>query len=374
MTSQPTPLSGLSPRAESLDVFVALLSEIDAPTPAGDFYDRMCEAVCRVSSMERAVLFLYDDTLERVVAAGGHNLDLEALDDLEATLDEAPVAKRALIEDRVIVVSEGVERAIPLEYARRLGLETVVCTPLSAARRWFGVLFTDQGGGPIDLVDTERDALWTLGKVAALAASARVATRQEERTRRLSDRIDLAREIHEQVIQRLFGVSLALNAEHELSREERERCRSEIRDALADLRSALRRPLATTLGETGTTLRAELDRLCRRYGELPVEVTWPTGFELPAGLEPLAQSVLAEAFRNVHKHSEPKSVQVEVGADANTFMLEVRNDGVREGTRGTGMGLRLAQFEALQQGGMVEFGRSGRRAWRIRLVAPLEDE
>jgi hypothetical protein len=35
------------------------------------------------------------------------------------------------------------------------------------------------------------------------------------------------------------------------------------------------------------------------------------------------------------------------------------------------MGLRLAAFEALAQGGVVEFGRCDRDAWRVRLVVPL---
>jgi hypothetical protein len=36
------------------------------------------------------------------------------------------------------------------------------------------------------------------------------------------------------------------------------------------------------------------------------------------------------------------------------------------------MGLRLAAFEALQQGGVLEFGPHDGDGWRIRLVVPLE--
>ena len=36
------------------------------------------------------------------------------------------------------------------------------------------------------------------------------------------------------------------------------------------------------------------------------------------------------------------------------------------------MGLRLAALEAIQSGGMVEFGPVGRDEWRVRLVLPLE--
>jgi len=55
-------------------------------------------------------------------------------------------------------------------------------------------------------------------------------------------------------------------------------------------------------------------------------------------------------------------------------MLEVRNDGVGSGARGAGMGLRLAAFEALQHGGVVEFGSPGPGQWRVRLVVPLKRE
>jgi nitrogen-specific signal transduction histidine kinase len=54
--------------------------------------------------------------------------------------------------------------------------------------------------------------------------------------------------------------------------------------------------------------------------------------------------------------------------------LEVRNDGVLPGARGAGMGLRLATFEALQHGGVVDFGSTDDGGWRVRLVVPLAQE
>jgi hypothetical protein len=37
------------------------------------------------------------------------------------------------------------------------------------------------------------------------------------------------------------------------------------------------------------------------------------------------------------------------------------------------MGLRLVAFEALQQGGVVEFGAVDDGGWRVRLVFPLSE-
>jgi signal transduction histidine kinase len=355
---------------EPLEVFVELLADIDTDNSSTEFYDRICEAICRLTTMRRAAIFLADPGRRRVRAVGAYGTSMARLAALRPTLVNTPIAQRALLEDQVVVVSDNVEEVVPPEYARVLGITTLVCTPLSAAGRAYGVICADRGGGRFELSDGERHLLWTLGKTAALVATARNATRQQERARRLGERLDLAREIHERVMQRLFGVSLVLSAETPLDPAEKERCRIEMQEALSDLRRALERPLAPLPPDTGTTLEAELERLRTSPGP-PVTVDWPDDVILPLEFEPLAQSVLAEALRNIGKHSRPSCVEVAVSRDEDTFRLEIRNDGARAGAPGAGMGLRLAAFEALQHGGVVEFGPTGDDGWRVRLVVPL---
>ena len=358
---------------EPLEVFVELLADIDTNTSSTEFYDRICEAICRLTTMRRAAIFIADASRRRVRAVGAHGTSFSQLAALRPTLVNTPIAQRALLEDEVVVVSDRIEEAVPPDYAEVLGITTLVCTPMSAAGRAYGVICADRGGGRFDLTDGERHLLWTLGKTAALVAAARNATRQQERARRLAERLGLAREIHERVLQRLFGVSLALGAEQPLGRAERERCRVEMQEAIGDLRRALERPLAPLPPETGTTLADELERVKALPGP-PIEVDWHATVSVPSDLEPLAQSVLGEALRNAGKHAAPTRVEVIVSRDTDTFTLEVRNDGVRSPPDAdeAGMGLRLATFEALQQGGVVEFGSAGDGRWRVKLVVPLQ--
>ena len=120
------------------------------------------------------------------------------------------------------------------------------------------------------------------------------------------------------------------------------------------------------------TLRSELERLGRQYKNLPLKVQWGEGATVPERLEPLAVSVLNEALRNAEKHADPTEVTVTVAAPDGAFILEVRNDGLAtdgDGAGGSRMGLRLAAYEALQRGGMLEYGREEDQ-WRIRLVLP----
>ena len=362
---------------EPLEVFVELLADIDVQTSSTEFYDRMCEAICRLTTMRRAVIFMADADRGRVRAVGAYGTSIAQLSALRPTLVNTPIAQRALLEDKVVVISDRIEEEVPPQYAQLLGITTLVCTPLSAAGRAYGVICADRGGGRFELSDGERHLLWTLGKTAALVAAARNVTRQQERTRRLSDRLELAREVHERVLQRLFGVSLALSAEQPLDKPERDRCLVEMHEALGDLRRALERPLAPLPPETGTTLAAELERVRRSPG-MVVDVDWRGDFTVPSDLEPLAQSVLAEALHNIAKHAKPTRVEVLVTRDEGTFTLAVRNDGISAAVPvhagGGGMGLRLAAFEALQHGGVVESGPTGPTSWEVRLVVALEQE
>jgi signal transduction histidine kinase len=322
--------------------------------------------------MRRAVIFRYDAARRRVRAAGAHGLDIEQFAGAHVTVESAPIAARSLREDRVVEVSGDVTGEIPGEYAT-LFPEPVrlVCAPMAAAGRAIGVILADRLLSQPALDETEVYLLWTLGKAAALASVSRIVATQAEKAQQLEHRIDLARDIHERVIQRLFGVSMALDGEGDLPAGARERCASETQAALTELRSALQRPLGRAPRATGTTLFAEVERLSRVHPDLGVRLERVDG-AVPESLEPLAQSVLTEAVRNAHKHARPSRVGVSVGHVDGAFVLEVINDGVVGRTRQAGMGLRLAALEALQSGGVVEFGEREPGTWQVRLVVPRD--
>ncbi|HVD86402.1 MAG TPA: GAF domain-containing protein [Solirubrobacterales bacterium] len=358
-------------RAGTVEVLVGLLAELDVATESGVFYDRVCRAVCSLTTMTRAALLLHDSTYGAVIPMGSHGLDPKLVNRIEATLDETPMAARALREDRVIEVTGGLEGHVPARYAELADTNCLTCTPISAARRWLGVIIADRGGEDFELEDGERETMLTLGRLAALTASVERSTEQRERERRLAERVELTRELHENAIQRLFGVALALGSERGLSEEERRRCQEELRSVVGDLRTALTRPVAAIRRPPKASLAEVLERLAGRRQELRLE--WEEDVEVPADLEPLAQAVLAEALRNADRHSEPSTIEVRVGSDGETFTLAIENDGVGDGraTKGGGLGLRLAALEALRYEGLVEFGALPAGRWRVRLLVPV---
>ena len=373
MTSPPPVGGGVS--IEALELFVQVLSHSEPSAAPGDgFYDRLCEAVCRLARMRRAVIFRYDTARRRVHAAGAHGLDLEQFAGAHVTVESLPITARSLRDDTVVEATGDLRDQVPPEY-RDLFPEPVrlVCAPMAAAGRSIGVILADRLLSDPPLDDSEHDLLWTLGKAAALASVARIVATQAEKASQLEQRIDLAREVHEGVIQRLFGVSMALDGDDgDLAADARARCASEVQVALTDLRAALKRPLGRAPRATQTTFFSEVERLSRVHPDLGVTLETGAEGDVPALLEPLAQSVLTEAIRNAHKHAAPTRVSVRVGRTDGTFVLEVINDGVKDARGRAGMGLRLAALEALQLGGVIEFGERAPGTWQVRLVVPNE--
>jgi signal transduction histidine kinase len=358
-----------------LELFVEVLSQSEMGPIAGEgFYDRLCEAVCRLARMRRAVIFRYDSTRRRVSAAGSYRLDISRFAMEHVTAESAPIAARALKEDRVIEAVGDLSGQVADEYAPMVSEPArLVCAPMTAGGRAVGVILADRLMSSPPLQESDRTLLWTLGKAAALASVSSIFSTQLEKAHQLEQRIDLAREIHEGVIQRLFGVSMALDGEGVLPAVARRRCASETQAALTDLRTALQRPLGRAPRATSTTLVEEVQRLARAHPGLGLAFEGEPG-AVPGSLEPLAQSVLAEAVRNARKHATPSRVGVRIAGADGAFVLVVANDGVKPGRRQAGMGLRLAALEALQSGGVVEFGEREPGTWQVRLVVPYGDE
>ena len=357
--------------APALELFVDVLEQADTDAVSDDYFTQLAGALCRTTGMRRALVILYDDARRRVRAVGAHGVSLDRLEGRHVGLEHAPVARQALAEDRVVQVETAEGHGISAEFAELVEGFPLVYVPIVASGRWIGVILVDPGFvEPLDA--GRRDLLWTLGKMLALAITARAATHQRERARQLEERINLARDLHDSVVQRLFGLSLVLGSATPLEGEARERCNSELNAALGELRKALQRPLGRPSRPTGTTLAAELERLQSEHPDLRLEVEGKVA-AVPPEAEALAQSVLAEAIRNARKHADGARVVVRVQRREQTLVLEVENDTAPTANKPpAGMGLRLAALEALNLGGIVEFGRQPAGTWLVRLVVHLE--
>jgi len=179
--------------------------------------------------------------------------------------------------------------------------------------------------------------------------------------RMAEERVRIARDLHDIVIQRLFAVGMQLNAVLPQVAEQNVRSRisgtvDELDDVIRSLRTTifdLQRPRSPLT----TSLRAEVMSLCAQAGE-QLGCAPRVGFEGPVesmiddriGDHLLA--VLREALRNVVQHARATQFEVVVVADANVVALSIRDDGVGIGADASGgNGLRNMAARAESLGG-----------------------
>src|SRR5436305_9157835 len=85
---------------EPLEVFAELLAKIETDTSSTEFYDRICEAICRLTTMRRAAIFLADPGRRRGRGVGSHGTSFFPLAALRPPLVNTPIPQPALPADQ----------------------------------------------------------------------------------------------------------------------------------------------------------------------------------------------------------------------------------------------------------------------------------
>src|ERR1700757_1370589 len=87
---------------DAIELLVQALSGGSVDLDRRSFYSRLAEGVADVGAMRRVVVFRFDEVTRRVDAAGSYGIDLGLFAAVPVSLELAPDAARALMEDRVI--------------------------------------------------------------------------------------------------------------------------------------------------------------------------------------------------------------------------------------------------------------------------------
>ncbi len=213
----------------------------------------------------------------------------------------------------------------------------------------------------------DQGLLVDLVRQAAVAIRARLlATELQESRERLvigreDDRRRIRRDLHDGLGPVLGGVALrlqaagnAIDADPSRARELLGLARTEVSDALDDVRRLvhdLRPPALDDLG-LEAAVRQQADRV-RSEVEVSVEADGTTG--LPAAVEVAAYRIVSEALANVVKHAGASRVDVRLDAAPTALTVTVADDGRGIGPDVTaGVGLLSLRERAEELGGRCE--------------------
>jgi signal transduction histidine kinase len=208
--------------------------------------------------------------------------------------------------------------------------------PIVAASGIVGALYLTDKVGADEFDDADQQLIEMLAVHAALAIEK---TRLYERSRELSiveERNRLARELHDSVTQKLFGVTLTAEAAATVIDRDTTEAKTQIRrlqqlarEAMEELRSLifeLRPPAVETEG-LATALRKHIDVLQRVHGHtvtLRLDEDSPPRGDGDADVLRIAQ----EALQNALRHARADHVDVRLHAENGHLRLAVTDDGV----------------------------------------------
>ena len=188
----------------------------------------------------------------------------------------------------------------------------------------------------------------------------------------------IARDLHDLVIQRLFGVGMTLQAftgrlEHLDDRRRVDGAVDEIDLAIKELRTAI---FALTPTDSGG-LRAALLGVVAEHGRRPglspsITFDGPVDY-LDATIVDHASATVTEALSNAVRHAQAKRVEVRVRADGRTLVIAIVDDGdgiADEHRHGNGLSNMTAR--ANQLGGNCRISRNPERGstleWKIPII------
>ena len=337
-----------------------------------------------LSGADLAVLALPEQDKRRLVIACAEGDGADAARGLVLSAGQS-LSGQVLESGERLPVDDFAADARTAEEARRaLGhIGPAVVFPLGAPGNVRGVLTIGRRHGGLPFPHAAADVAASFAAQAGIALELAERRRDIERLSVYADRDRIARDLHDQVIQRLYATGMSLQGIIPiLARPE---APGRIQDAIDALDETIRN-IRATIFALQTQLAEQPDSLHTRILAVVDEMTPMLGFSpavtLGAGLDEhvppdAAEQVLTvarEALSNVARHARASRAEVSVAADGD-LTLRVTDDGtgIGAGTRRSGLA-NLAE-RAEQLGGTMrtspadqETGTGTILEWRVPLA------
>jgi two-component system sensor histidine kinase DevS len=240
--------------------------------------------------------------------------------------------------------------------------------PIRALKHQLGQIYlTEKIGAPVFTADDEK----IIQMLAAYAAAAIQNARLHENTRRLAvleERERIGMDLHDGIIQAIYGVGLSLESALHSFEDEPEDAKSRVQHSIDSLNQAIRdlrgyildlRP--RQMGNEG--LMSGLNRLISEFRSNTLATVQLTGTDhdlkdLPQPRSMALFHICQEALANIAKHAKAKQVEISLWSTEERMLMEIHDNGKgfeMETVNATiGHGLANMQTRARSVGGDVD--------------------
>ncbi|TQJ31317.1 GAF domain-containing protein [Microbacterium sp. SLBN-146] len=251
--------------------------------------------------------------------------------------------------------------------------------PLRSRARLWGATVLVRAPDRARFSDAEIESIGDFASRASIALELAHAREEQQRARLADDRRRIARDLHDHVIQQLFGTGLTLQAiagsmapghQSESLRESVGR----LDDAISQIRTVI---FALSGSDDTSTRHRVLDVIAELSASLDrppsVRFSGPVDHVITAHLADDVIAVVRELLSNAVHHSRADNLSVEVGAVDASVVVAVEDDGVSIPADAHRSGLSNLEERAVARGGVFLVdsvpGRT-KATWRV----PVRDE
>ena len=354
----------------------AELSAAILSTPPDEVFDLIAGRVLDLAASCRVTVLVPTDVAEVLrVAAALWSGELDILGTTAVT--GGSTAGRAL-EDGGIRVSGAARPAGPTDPAVLAVDDEIgpaVAASLRTRRRTWGVVTVARTPGEREFTEVEREVLGDLASQAAIALELTYARREQQKAMLTEERARIARDLHDHVIQQIFGAGLTLQSMAATLSETHDRTRmDEVIGQLDDAITQIRTVIFALSARDGSSLRHRLiDVVAEVSGALPrppaLRFSGPVDTALTGALADDIVGVARELLTNSVRHADASSISLDVGVDGDAVTVVVSDDGggIRDARR-SGLANLAARAEGRGGALTVDTGANGTRAeWSVPL-------
>jgi signal transduction histidine kinase len=312
----------------------------------------------------------------RIVEARGADADDLARAEVAATKTAAG-----------LVVESGQSRLVPavrdpaapdaMAIVRHGAAGSVMMVPLSHASSVTAVVAVAREPGKPTYTPAELDIADDLAVRVGLAIELAEAREQRERAQLTEDRTRIARDLHDHVIQQLFGLGLELQAlAGDVPADAAARLQqgtATLDDAIAQIRTIIfaMRPRGRERSLRHRILDLVAEGSSGYPRPVPVSFSGPVDLVVEGALADDVAAVVRELLANAVRHSQADQIRISVGVDAASVRVLVDDDGVGIPEGGRRSGLDNLRIRAERRGGTLRIDSgSGMTEIEWRVPAP----
>ncbi|GAC1308126.1 MAG: hypothetical protein NVSMB16_04390 [Acidimicrobiales bacterium] len=332
----------------------AVRSAMLSDSPIVETLELLCDRTRALVGARSVGLVLCEAGSLRVVAAAGDFSDAESLDppdDLRLALGLGSGASPPEVE----------ARTRPVPATSGVGPRLIMPIELAASASTAALVMV---GAPEDGLfrSGSEEVAKSMASQAALAMELAHARLDRERFLVSDDRERIARDLHDLVIQRLFGLGMGLQGVLPLIDHERAAARvatavEELDVTIREIRTAifaLDRPPGSGAGLRTRVLSLATEAAASLGFDPAVRFSGPVDSAVTDDLAAQVGAVVSEALSNVTRHAGASRAEVDITASDDVLRVVVVDDGVglRDGTRESG----LANLRARAVSRHGEFG------------------